>query len=227
MFNLSPSQVYIVTDTLATTPSGDPKMFVSKCVAIPHLEMVVAHTGVADIGQRWTHYLQTNMLARDIDLLDAHVQPTLQQINAEIEAEFGQIAMSSTIYHLGYSLYRGCYIGFVYRSTNGYASELMEPGFRVKPAPEGAFSTPSSLEELVHLGIRLRAEQNAQPANERVHIGGEFVQTVLSDRCALISKVYRFGDFEPQWLAMNSALPPQDQSNSELKQNHRDVVATQ
>lgn len=44
MFNLSPDQVVLLTDTLATTPSGAPHLLVSKCVAIPHLEMVVAHT---------------------------------------------------------------------------------------------------------------------------------------------------------------------------------------
>lgn len=206
MFNLSPTQVFVVTDTLATTNSGTPFMFVSKCVAMPHLEMVVAHTGIATVGQRWAYQLQTGVIARDIDLLDRHVQAALQQIDAEVEAEFGKPGMSSTIYHLGYSQDRQCYTGYVYRSTNGYASEPMEPGFRIKPGPEGDFNTPNTLEELIQLGVRVRAEQDARPIDERVHIGGEFVQTMLGERCMLTSKIHRFEDFETQWLAMNEAL---------------------
>lgn len=209
MFNLSPAQVFVITDTLATTEAGAPFMLVSKCVAMPHLEMVVAFTGIANVGQRWTHQLQTGMVARDIDLLDRHVQSNLQRIESGVEAELGRAVTSSTIYHLGYSQDRECYTGYVYRSTDGYASEPMEPGFRIKPAPIGDFSTPNTQEELIELGLRLRTEQDARSADERIYIGGEFVQTLLSQRCMVTAKVHRFEDFESHWLAMNEALSPQ------------------
>jgi hypothetical protein len=44
MFDLSPARVFVVMNTIATTESGNPYMLVSKCVATPHLEMVIAFT---------------------------------------------------------------------------------------------------------------------------------------------------------------------------------------
>lgn len=55
------------------------------------------------------------------------------------------------------------------------------------------------------LGVRLRAEQDARPST----IGEEFVQTLLGERCIFARKIYRFEDFESQWLAMNETLSPQ------------------
>src|SRR5437867_1910098 len=101
MFVLAPPQVTILTDTLATNASGDPSLLVSKCSVMPHLEMAVAFTGIAQVGQRWAQKVQTGVLARDMDLLDQHVQAGLQTVMEEVTEEFGPIPGTSTIYHLG------------------------------------------------------------------------------------------------------------------------------
>jgi hypothetical protein len=206
MFTQTPQQVVVLTDTLATTPAGSPHLFVTKCAVVPHLDMVVAHTGVAQVGHRWSHQLQTAMLARDIDLLDRHVPARLRSIAAELASEFGDPGMTSTVYHLGFSAAQEAYVGYVYRSEADCASEVMEPGFRVKPQPVGQVTAPKDLDGTVALGRQLRGEQNGRPADERVHIGGELVVTMLTNRLIQVAKVHRFEDFERQWTIMNAAL---------------------
>jgi len=206
MFALDSSQVVILTDTLATKPSGDPYLFVSKCSVIPHLEMAIAFTGVAQIGHRWAHKVQTEFLARDMEVLDEHVPPVLQAITQQVTSEFGPLPGTSTIYHLGCSDSQAGYSGYVYRSERDFESELMEAGFRVKPRPEGEANAPGSLEDMIALGVRLRMEQDARPANDRLYIGGEFVLTLLANRSTQVTKVHRFDDFDSHWLVMNEGL---------------------
>jgi hypothetical protein len=206
MFALAPNEVVVLTDTLATTPAGGPYLFVSKCSVVPHLEMLVAFTRVAQVGQLWSHKLQTEMLARDIDLLDQHVPNALRAMAAQVDREFGNASTASTVYHLGYSESQACYTGYVYRSENDFASEVMDPGFRIKPVPEGSFEAPSSLDEMVALGIRVREEQDASPPADRVYIGGELIITAMLDRNVQIRKLYRFEDFDSHWRTMNINL---------------------
>jgi hypothetical protein len=75
-----PTQSVIVTDTLATDPTGEPCLFLSKCILVPHLEMAVAYTGIAQVGQRWVHQIQTAVLARNIDQLDQYVPDAFRKM---------------------------------------------------------------------------------------------------------------------------------------------------
>jgi hypothetical protein len=206
MFDQRPDWVVVLTDTLATTPSGSPHLFVTKCAVVPHLEMVVAYTGLAQIGHRWSHELQTGRLARDIDLLNRHVPGTLRSISADVAREFGTHGFTSTVYHLGFSEERGTYIGYVYRSEADFVSEVMQAGFRVKPQPLGQFTAPADLDGMVALGLQLRGEQDRLPEDQRVFIGGELVVTMLVNRQIQAAKVHRFADFDSHWEAMNAAL---------------------
>jgi len=136
MFSLSPGAIIVVTDTFATTMSGDPHMLVTKCGIVPHLDLVVAGTGIAELPERWRNMLYSQVLCRDIDMLDTHAPAALRQVWADLEFEHADpIAngASATVYHLGLSERTGEYVGYVYRSSNGFASEPMGPGFRVKP----------------------------------------------------------------------------------------------
>ena len=206
MFFQTPDQVVVLTDTLATTPSGTPHLFVTKCTVVPHLEMVVAYTGAAQVGHRWSHQLESAVLARDIDLLSPHVPGALRSISAEVAQEFGDHGITSTVYHLGFSEERGTYVGYVYRSVAEYASEVMEPGFRVKPQPLHGPTAPTDLDGMIALGKQLREEQDGLSGVERVHIGGDLVVTMLVNRQIQIAKVFRFDDFDSQWETMNVAL---------------------
>jgi hypothetical protein len=209
MFSLAPESVTLLTDTLATTPAGDPHLLVTKCGIVPHLDLVVAGTGIAQLTEHWRAMVYGQMLCRDIDMLDAHCPGALRRLWANLEAEHPDpIARgaTATVYHLGLSEARSEYVGYVYRSTHGFASEPMAPGFRVKPQPAEALAeTPTAVHEMIELAHRLRTEQNAQPASERVHIGGELSLTVLADRSIIAVKVHRYDDFETIWQQMNDA----------------------
>lgn len=206
MYAFAPTQVVLVTDTLSTSTSGDPHIFVSKCFVIPHLEMVVAGTGVALISQRWAHQLQTAVLARDIDFLDHLVPAALTQVVTDLNGEFGELPGTSTVYHFGYSEDREEYVGYAYRSEHDFVSEpLQSGGFGVKPRPIGDFSSPNDMNEMVQLGRRIRAEQDGLPEG-RIYIGGELCMTALINRTITVSKLFRFEDFEDQWLTMNENL---------------------
>jgi hypothetical protein len=207
MFATDPSQVVIVTDTLATHPTGEPFLLVSKCSIVPHLEMAVAYTGVAQVGQRWVHQLQTAVLARNINLLDQHVPGALRQVTADVVAEFGELPGTSTVYHFGYSEEKEAYIGIAYRSEQDFQSDPIQYGFGVKPVPSGDFSAPQDIDGLLAMGKQIRAEQDAGPKETRIYIGGEFWMTVLANRTIQVSKLFRFDDFEEQWLQMNASLP--------------------
>jgi hypothetical protein len=206
MFATDPNQVLVVTDTLATHPTGEPYLLVSKCSIVPHLEIAVAYTGVAQVGQRWAHQLQTAVLARNIDLLDQHVPGALRKVTTDVIDEFGDLPGSSTVYHFGYSEEKEAYVGIAYRSEKDFESDPIPYGFGVKPVPVGEFSAPNDLDGLVALGKQIRAEQDAGPQESRIYIGGEFWMTVLANRTIQVSKLFRFDDFEEQWLQMNASL---------------------
>jgi hypothetical protein len=203
MFTLVPEGVWVVTDTLAMTMEGDLHLLVSKCVAVPHLELVLAFTGVANLGQEWSQMVHSRVLAADIDMLDRHTPAALRGMYEDIDC---QESATATIYHLGFSTDQGAYVGYVYRSTNDFCSEGMEPGFRVKPDPPAGFQPPESVDEIIRLAKEIRANQDRLPAAERVYIGGELVLTSLQENTICSRKIHRFADFDEAWLTMNENL---------------------
>jgi hypothetical protein len=211
MFRLSSVEVVVLTDTLATTPSGAPHLLVTKCGIVPHLELVVAGTGAALLTERWRTRVYSQMLCRDIDMLDLHTHDALRRLWTDLQTEFADMItndVTATVYHLGLSEDIGEYVGYVYRSTDDFASEPMAPGFRVKPAPEAPplEKEPDSFAEWIELAHRLRAEQNAKPTAERIHIGGDLTLCIMRDRSISSLKIHRFEDFEEVWQEMNDAL---------------------
>lgn len=205
MFNLAPEEVVVLTDSLATTASGEPFLFVSKCYVIPHLDMVMAHSGVAALGQRWAVQLQTAMLARDIDELDQHSPAALRMVQSELGADAA--LGSSTIFHLGYSPSAKSFVGYAYRSGQDYASAPMGSScFRVRPAlRSGDTPVPSDLAGMVELAKAIRLEDDVAP--DRAYIGGHLLITTLTVAAGatFISsfKAHRFDDYGRDWRAMN------------------------
>jgi hypothetical protein len=199
MIDLTKSAARVITDTLATTPGGDPFLFVSKCAYIGHLEMAIAVTGVGLLGDRWRDAVAGRLQAIDMDMVDYHAPEILRAIWAEIESLPEQT--TSTVYHVGYSPNLQTYSGYIYRSTTDFESEIMEPGFRLRPEP---LSANDFDEDRVELAKRLRSEQATVRMDERIHIGGELVELFMEDRIAQFRKVHQFEDFDQQWNEMNS-----------------------
>jgi hypothetical protein len=201
MYQLSDEQVLVVTDTLATTEDR-PHMYVSKCAAIPHLELIVAYTGIAELGSRWVSMLHDRILCRDIEMLDSHAPEALQKIWSNLLEEYSLVGdITSTVYHFGRSEQSKIYMGIAYRSKEGFESEpLTEFAFGVKPHPEGTFETPTSMDETVALAARIRREQ------DRLHIGGALRLTAMTEGTIVLSELARFEDFDDMWQQMNDRL---------------------
>jgi hypothetical protein len=204
MYQLDSEAAWIVTDTLSTDLDGSPNLLVSKCAVIPHLEMVIGFTGLANIGWEWTKWVQSRVLARDIDMLDTHAQDALRFMCEELEIPDG---MSSTVYHLGYSPSSNGYVGYAYRSTNDFESEAIQsPCFGIKPHPPEGSASPATMEEIIELAEAVRANEDGKAADERLYVGGELVLTQLSQRTIVSAKIHSFEDFEAAWLTMNANL---------------------
>jgi hypothetical protein len=195
----------LLTDTVAADTEGTWSHFVTKCFVIPHLNMVIAATGIDNIAARWADVVHSQMLCRDIEMAAIHAPGALRQIQSQVEAEFGDIlhGVTTTIYHYGRAERSGWYVAYAFRSTNDYEAEVLEPGFRVKPQPNEALSTyPCDAPEWIALARKIRSEQDAKPQGA-VQIGGELVLTTLIDGMITTRVVHRFHDYEPQWLAMH------------------------
>jgi len=209
MFNLMPEQVVVVTDTLAMNTEHQPYLLVSKCAVVPHLNTVIAGTGAGQLGSRWVQFVSERMACLDVDMLDAHAPLGISRLWDELQAEHGGFEGTSTIYHFGRSEDEQRYVGYAYRSTNGFASESLGYGFGVKPPPEGGFD-PSldvrSLEEWIKLAVQIRGEEDLKPLPDRIHIGGALVCVMLQGGTITVSEIFRFDDFGAMWSELNTRL---------------------
>jgi hypothetical protein len=212
MFLQDVDSVLIITDTLATTPTGEPLIYQCKCWPLPQLGMVMTGTGSGNLAEAWYRNLQTRVLARDIEMLDRHAPEALRRLSAELEMEYGPLPGTSTIYHFGVTERAGTVVRFVYRSEKNFESEFSDqPGFGMKPPPASLPETgPDSLDGMVELAKTIRAEQDRLPADERVYIGGELFLTNLQGRVIGVTRVFRFGDYDTTWEVMNDRLAKQE-----------------
>lgn len=206
MFAHAPEEFLVVTDTLATTESGEPAFFVDKCWPLVSMNMLVAATGSWNLATRWVDRLRTSVLARDITMLDQHAPTALRELWRELHAEFKGLSGTATIYHFGIEEETGSAVRIVYRSENDFVSERhSEGGFGVKPPPKEMLP-PDSLEGWVDMACDIRAEQDALPAHERLYIGGDLVANSLTTAGFSSNRIHRFADYDAQWSQMCRAL---------------------
>lgn len=208
IFGVSPTDAMVITDTLATDPTGEPHLLVSKAGIVPHLGVVIAGTGVAQLADRWRIIVFGELLCRDIEMLDLHAPAGLRRIWGALRREFPEVeGVSATVYHFGFSAEIDQYVGYAYRSTSNFESEMLPQAYGIKPEPvEPLDGAPSTLEGWIELAERLRAEQEALPLRDRIQIGGELILTSLRNGMIGVQTIYRFADFEEQWLEMNRRL---------------------
>jgi hypothetical protein len=211
MVHHEPEGVIIVTDTLATTVQGESHLLVTKCGIVPHLNLVIAGTGIAHLSAVWWGLVMEAVLCRDVDMLNLHAPDALRAEWSKIEAHLPDGTETATIYHFGLSEERNIYVGYAYRSKNDFESEELEPAFRVKPEPRnGLDDVPESLEGMVALALQIKQEQDERTASDRIYIGGELVLTVLQNGAINATKLYRWPDFEETWQTMNDRLHQQN-----------------
>lgn len=207
---LDPEGITVLTDTLATTPDGQPFLYCTKATPVPHMQLVMVGTGLGDLADRWAAFLRNRVRALDVEMLDVHTPAALRQLWRDLAEELTLPAtVTATIYHLGVAQGDGQCRTYAYRSNSDFVSErLPDAGSLVKPEPAQP-SEPdfASLDALIALAERVRTEQRSSPTEKRIHIGGELMLTLVNPQGMMIRRVHRFDDYESAWNSMCSGNP--------------------
>ena len=203
MFSEDETSVMIVTDTLATSVTGEAFMFQSKAWHLPHFNMALAVTGTANLGAEWNQYLRTSAVAQHVQMIDTFAPEALRGLWRGIQDQHGD-AGTATIYHFGFVPGSDHIIRYVYRSTRDFESERTDgTGFGVKPPPETfELTAPYEISEFIELATKIREENDAGKTEVRIDIGGELHLLYVKDRFSQTAVVHRFPDYDDHWREM-------------------------
>ncbi|WP_156109969.1 hypothetical protein [Cryobacterium sp. MLB-32] len=199
----------VVTDTLATTTDGTALMFQSKAWALPHLNMAIAATGVANLGSAWNEFLLSSAVVQDMRMIDRFAPEELRLLWQQVlDNGPKDTNITATIYHFGFENGSDRAVRYVYRSASDFRSERIEDsGFGVKPAPRNfTIVEPESSDEIVELALRIRGEQDELPPAKRITIGGELQMMFIQNRLTQTMRIHRFSDYENAWQKMVDRL---------------------
>jgi hypothetical protein len=215
-FQHEANSVSVYTDTLAMTDDQRPLAFVDKSFILQNPSVVVAVTGTMQLFDRWKVYLVGMNRATNVDELDEVTSGQLrglwEEIGIRFKKKFGrEVGETATIYQFGWSAKNNRFAAFAYRSTNNFASELLQPGTAVKPEPADpkTFRWPTTGEEFIEAAEQIRAEQNARPVGERLYIGGELIVTQVMRfengmQSIVSAKIHRFDDYDDNLRVIKS-----------------------
>ncbi|MEZ4702950.1 MAG: hypothetical protein R2834_21635 [Rhodothermales bacterium] len=196
IFSTDENQILVATDTLAVTPSGEPFMFVSKAVHIPHLRTIIAGTGAGGFANQWALIVSTRMVLRGIENLDFHTPDALRRLWREYRTEYEMLeSLTTTVYQFGISEVTSKVVSFTYRSVNEFQSEQLQYGMGFKPEctpPEGSYELVQAIPGLME---EQRQIQSQVPAESRLYIGGEIQALYLNTEGCSSFKIGEFSDF--------------------------------
>jgi len=116
-------QALVLTDTLAVV-DGKPFKFTTKAHIVPHINVIVAGTGVGAFADWWFVEVNTKINVQGIDGLNTKTSNALADLWVRFNRAFEVGgAKTLTIYHFGFSEVTGLMKTFVYRSETGFQSE--------------------------------------------------------------------------------------------------------
>ena len=182
-FQLFSDRGYVAVDTLATFNEGQPCYFTSKAIPLPHLNMLIAVTGVAVM---LTDFLAdiNNRVIRGPEDLAFKAPELLQKIWMEYRGR-GSLGPAwppenhtATIFHFGFSEETGQMVGYQHHSGNDFAAEALS-GKGGKPDADLAGEPLEGLPENLRLLIAQQHADEQRPDNERVHIGGNAIGFII------------------------------------------------
>jgi hypothetical protein len=197
IFYTDAENILVATDTLAVkAAAGEPLMFCSKAMYVPHLRLIIAGTGVGMFSGDWAMTVNNRMVVRDILHLDYHAPEQLRSSWQQFRSEYPvPDDMTTTVYHFGLSeADEVC--SFAYRSTNNFSSERLQYGTGTKPAC--ALPTVNVIEDLRLMMNEQRATEAQKPAEKRVYIGGECIAMHLTKAACNVWSAFKFEDYEQQ-----------------------------
>lgn len=184
-FLLSASAVVVLTDTLMTKDNDEPAAFVSKAFPIAHLNALISGRGLSDMVIGWAFDVACRRLVADFDDL-------IRQSPAGLAERWAGVAQldppSTTVFTWGWSPAEGRFVGYAFRSGDGFKAERLEDGSRFAPGCDAAtfdaITTHPDLGDVMKLAkvmLAAKDDEDASPAprQERCHIGGEIVMHSL------------------------------------------------
>jgi hypothetical protein len=202
IFASEEQQAFFATDTLATSPEGEPSRFSTKAFIVPHLRMMMAGTGAGGFLGKWFVEVNDRMLVKGIDHLDYHTPECLVRIWAAYKQECSiPDSVTTTVYHSGFSEEDGVIHSYAYRSSNNFQSESLEYGLRVKPEcdiPE-RYELPTHVKQMMD---SQRAIQTTRPKADRVYVGGQIIVHHLTEQSFSVYVLDEFDDYETNERAM-------------------------
>jgi len=209
VFVLDRDSVVLGMDTLAIRADDhSPHLYASKVLPVPHLGGVVCGTGSQRMPLEWFVEIETRVVARDFDFLNEAAPVLLPEIWARLDEP-----STSTIYHFGYSAAEDCYVGFAFRSKNGFVAERLDYGIGLKPVHEDLIAIapelleqPSVHDAIVELIRVARTLDEALPQSERVGIGGEVHLLTLTEGRQIGWATRPWSDFESLFAQMLQRL---------------------
>lgn len=189
-------QAFVATDTLATSPDGEPFLFTTKAFAVPHLRIIMAGTGIGGFLGKWFVQVNDRMVVKGIDHLDYHTPEALSPLWQAHKVECSMPDdFTTTVYHFGFSEEDGLIHSYAYRSVNNFQSERLQYGFGVKPEAEipEPYQLPTDVRRIMD---SQRAIQSTRPKHQRVYVGGEIVVHHLTEQGFSIYVLDQFKDYE-------------------------------
>lgn len=207
MFHQSESFAILTTDTLVTDSANGnaPAMYRSKVWSFPHLNLAMAVTGIADLGDVWNNVLRRAGGVRDIEGVNASAPEDLTRIFADLQEFYSEDIGTATVYLFGFPHNSNQMVRYIYRSPKGFESERhVDPGcFAAKPPPQKFdLYIPANRDEVIEMAERLREENGDGTGAGTVAIGGELFQTLVENGRIHTDRIYRFPDYEETWARM-------------------------
>lgn len=200
MFDQTPSSAMVFTDTLVVDVKDQPLLFRSKVWIFPQLNMVMAVTGAANIGDAWDIHLRDRRGVRDIEGVVTGAPATLRKIFGTLTEMHGKEIGSATVYLFGFPHGTGEMVRYIFRSIEDFKPErYVGDIFAVKPRPKSFTAAyPETNDEVIALAERVQAEN-------RVPIGGELHITQIEDGKIISARMHQFPGYEEAWAKMRAS----------------------
>lgn len=197
VFALQPDQVCVAMDTLVVGADDRlPMAFQRKFLPIPVADILVAGTGRADFINGWFAYLQSLPWLGDVDDLNV-IAPKVLRVSADAAGALGSV--NTTLYHFGYSMAQGSYVGYAYRSTADFRAEPLQYALGFKPqVPVPPIDNIQFPDFMIDIIVRQQQYDRKLPIEHQVGIGGEIEFVVLFKRTTQIKTVHRFFSYESE-----------------------------
>jgi hypothetical protein len=224
--HVQPEAAIILTDTLAAQQADGiaaPVAFVTKCIAVPHMNLAVAAVGLSQaLSAVAADLLGGRYIARDIDELHQHLPTGARATWASYgpmvdsyadQADLPELARHHTMLTFGRSIETGRVTGYLYSSRDDFAGQQI-----VGPEGMASFTHPklrdggdefllpvtdNLLGDWTALAAQIRAEQQAAPDGYGSFIGGDLCLTIVNADGSINQRtIGRFDDRDDQWQAI-------------------------